>query len=268
MPLQLTGPISLADIAAEFSDTPPYSLSEYYGKADGIPATGLISMGAFYGKSSMLRTTLSTNTQQLNLRTYMLSLGWNGTQAVEFTIATGVYVWSDNTSVAALDMGGSFPGGLTLINNGFIIGKGGNGGTGLTTAGTYSYTSPPTAGGLAINLTGPITIDNTNGYIGGGGGGGAAGWSESPSFFGTALLSPGGGGAGGGLGGVFTSDNTATGPATATSPTPPGPGGLGSSTLSYRQPVNATYGVPTLGTSGGAGGSGGVSYYQSVGGSV
>lgn len=270
MPLQLTGSISLADLATEFEDSPPYSMSEFYSKDDGIPASGIISMGTFYGKSNAFRAALATTTKELNLRSYLIGLGWNGTKRVEFTINSGVYVWSDNTSVAALNMGGSYPGGLKLINNGFIIGKGGNGGSGsMTSAGfTPSYTSVPTAGGPALSLTGPITIDNTNGYIGGGGGGGAAAWTVAmPTLFGSALLCPGGGGAGGGLAGVFTSDNLRYGPTTATSPTPPNPGGLGSAGSVYRNPVSDTYGVPTIGTSGGAGGSGGVSYYAEFGGS-
>ena len=43
-------------------------------------------------------------------------------------LAAGVYIWSDSTAIPALDMGGSFLGGLTLINKGFIMGKGGDGG--------------------------------------------------------------------------------------------------------------------------------------------
>ena len=75
-----------------------------------------------------------------------------------------------NTSIPALDMGGAFPGGLTLVNRGFIMGKGGDGGYTLADRTTYVA---PTPGGPAIALRGPISIDNSSGYIGGGGGGGA-----------------------------------------------------------------------------------------------
>lgn len=37
MALPNQGPISLADIAAEFGGSTPHSLSEYYGVAPGIP---------------------------------------------------------------------------------------------------------------------------------------------------------------------------------------------------------------------------------------
>ena len=42
MVLQTSGAISLADIAAEFGGSAPHSLSEYYGAATGVPASGAI----------------------------------------------------------------------------------------------------------------------------------------------------------------------------------------------------------------------------------
>lgn len=54
MALQGSGAISLAQIAAEFSDTAPHRLgADFYGAADGVPASGAISMSAFYGTSSL-----------------------------------------------------------------------------------------------------------------------------------------------------------------------------------------------------------------------
>lgn len=52
MTLQSSGQISLADIATEFGDTAPHSMSEFYGAASGIPTSGAISIGDFYGASS------------------------------------------------------------------------------------------------------------------------------------------------------------------------------------------------------------------------
>lgn len=55
MALQLSGPISFSQIAAEFNDTPPHSISEFYGVAAGIPVLGsAISLSQFYGKSAAL----------------------------------------------------------------------------------------------------------------------------------------------------------------------------------------------------------------------
>lgn len=52
MGLQSSGPISLNDIAGEFGGSAPHSLSEYYGVASGVPASGVISFSNFYGTSS------------------------------------------------------------------------------------------------------------------------------------------------------------------------------------------------------------------------
>lgn len=114
-----------------------------------------------------LITRISSNQQELNLRTYLLNLGWNGRRPIELIIDPGVYIWSNNVANAALNMGGDYPAGLTIDNRGFILGKGGVGGTAVSPIGG--------AGGPAINLTGPVTIKNASGYIRGGGGGGGFG---------------------------------------------------------------------------------------------
>ena len=51
MALQSSGPISLNDVAGEFSGSTPHSLSEYYGVASGVPGSGTISLSDFYGKA-------------------------------------------------------------------------------------------------------------------------------------------------------------------------------------------------------------------------
>ena len=115
------------------------------------------------------------------------NLSWDGNQPAAITIADGVYIYSDDAN--DLKVPGmiieDFPEGLTLINNGFIMGRGGNGGL---------YGAEGQSGGDAIEITGDagaITIENSNGGIGGGGGGGG----------GSNTGSGGGGGAGGGRGG-------------------------------------------------------------------
>ena len=175
MVLQTSGAISLSDIAAEFGGSAPHSLSEYYGAASGVPASGAISIGTFYGKSAAQTVTLNSNEQEMNLRTKAVALGWNGSSALIFVINTGKYVWSDNVTVAALTTGTNFPNGLTIVNKGYIMGRGGN---------ANHSSNAGQAGGPAIVLNVPVTIDNSNGYIGGGGGGG--------------MGDHGGGGAGGG----------------------------------------------------------------------
>ena len=52
MALQASGAISLADIQGEFGGSNPIGLNEYYSAAAGIPASGVISIGDFYGASA------------------------------------------------------------------------------------------------------------------------------------------------------------------------------------------------------------------------
>jgi hypothetical protein len=116
----------------------------------------------------------------------------DASMTVTVIIGEGVAVGS--TTVA--DYGartGTWPTGLTLniVNNGFILGKGGDGAEQNENGGD---------GGDALLVEHAIEIDNTNGVIGGGGGGGGSvEYSPGP---GVGLLGRGGGGAGheGGLG--------------------------------------------------------------------
>jgi hypothetical protein len=148
----------------------------YYGSTNFTPTITNVSPEFTF--------TISSNQQQADLRTLALAAGWDGSATLKATIGAGVYIWSDNTSVAGLTVTGSFPGGVEITNNGYIIGKGGKGGTAAgTTAGA--------SGGPAISLGINATIINGSGaFIAGGGGGGGGN------------VAGGGGGAGGGDGGL------------------------------------------------------------------
>ncbi len=163
-------------------------------------ASTTISMADGYGKvNSINATTLSSNKQNLNIYNEAVAAGWDRSSPFVYTIGSGVYVWTDSTSLAALDTGGAFPNGLAIINNGYIMGKGGDGcwkNSYLT-----SDTANATPGGTAINITTNCTITN-NSYLGGGGGGGGGEWVYR-SYFNDYYQGSGagGGGAGGGKGG-------------------------------------------------------------------
>lgn len=58
MALQASGAITMTQIQAEFGGATPISLSEYYGAATGVPASGAISMSQFYGKSAYHTTSI------------------------------------------------------------------------------------------------------------------------------------------------------------------------------------------------------------------
>ena len=254
MALPSTGPISLSQVNTELGRTAGATISLGDAGVRGLAgvANGAIGLGNLRGKSAQFRHTITTHQQELNLHTYLQAKGWDGTSKVEVTVAAGIYIWSDTTITPALEMGGVFPSGLTLVNRGFIMGKGGDGGYQL--ADRTSYVAP-TAGGPAIGLSGPITIDNATGYIGGGGGGGAAETGIPVATLDMAVHSPGGGGAGGGRGGAMPYGNTSSLVMGAF-----GAGGAigqpGSVATNSNNWAGAT--IPSHGGAGGAGGAGAI----------
>lgn len=210
MTITSNGSISISDLQDEFggSGSTTWRMSDYYkggsyvsssvieGSGRTIPTGGRIDLSDFYGAQnyvppSTYTYTLTSNTQgPWDMRAAAIADGWDGILQLFVVINPNVYVWSDSTSSAAMFISGNFPNGVTITNNGFIMGKGGNGGSIGATAG-------PTDGGPAILCSSTCSINNV-GYIGGGGGGGApANYNVSNN----ASSSGGGGGAGGGHGG-------------------------------------------------------------------
>ena len=219
----------------------------------GVPS-GAISLSNFYGKSNTFNFTISSNQTNANLRTLAVNAGWNQSSAVQATIAAGVYCSSNSTGTPGLTINGSFPGGVTLINNGFIIGMGGSGGTGGQVT-NFPNANPlagsaGSAGGLALSVAVAVSINN-GGTIGGGGGGGGGGQGARFDFGKSTSIVPGGGGGGGagGNGGAGGSGGSGGGWGYGNG----SPGGAGSLTAAGGGGV----GVSALGFSGGTGGSGG-----------
>lgn len=171
----------------------------------GFISSSNVDMGSFRGKSTVKELSSGTgvNVQNLNIYNVAVAAGWDKVSKVTYTITSGSYIWTDSTSLAALDTGGAFPNGLTIYNGGYIMGKGGDGspmiGATVYTAGAAG------AGGPAINVTANCTIVN-NGYIGGGGGGGGSGgahiYNSNMRIY-YDYYATGGGGAGGGNGGCI-----------------------------------------------------------------
>ena len=207
-------------------------------------ASGAISMSDGFGKSNVppsFEATITTNQTGLNLRTWAVGAGWNQTLPAIITVAPSVIINSTSTATPALTIDGAWPGGVALVNNGIIYGRGGNGGSTIA----LPAVSPGGAGGNAISLGIPVTITNNNIIAGGGGGGGQANGGTgglNPSGIGAG----GGGGAGNGVGGTGNTSNFGgNGGATF-----PGTGGAG-------RAHNTGAGGGWQSVSGNAGGSGG-----------
>ncbi len=193
MALPSSGSLSLSQVNIELSFAANATISMGGAAVRGLfgNGSGAISMSNGYGKSSQFQMskTLTSSIQNYNLRNDMVANGYEGSGpfTVNLTIASGVYIWSDSTGVPGFDTGALSGGTINILNDGFIIGKGGAGGH---EAGNGAI------GGPAMSLSHSVNITN-NSYIAGGGGGGHGGLAsqQAPG------RSGGGGGAGGGAGG-------------------------------------------------------------------
>lgn len=202
MTLPSTGAISLNDINNEFgrgTNLNSYRGTTWYTDAgsSGTFPSGAIDMDVFRGKratSPLFAASISSNQQDLNLRTWAVNNGWDGNSAVQITIPSTVYISSTSTSIPALTINGSWPGGITLTNNGYILGRGGDGGAGGQVTNVQTNALVGGTGGTGISIGVSCSITN-NGTIGGGGGGGGGGAGGVNTNYGG-----GGGGGGGGYG--------------------------------------------------------------------
>jgi len=207
----------------------------------GVPS-GAISLSNFYGKSNAFIFSFAGGTN-VNLRTAAVNAGWNQNSLVIAT-NTGT-VQSASTGTAALIVSGSFPNGVQLVNNGLIVGRGGDGGMGVRWGTSTINATPGLGGGTALSVSVALQVTN-NGTVAGGGGGGGGGEGRANRGNGP-CGSSGGGGIGFGTGGAAATrvgstqavNGNAGGNGTATAV---GQGGAG---------------VVTANGTGGAGGNGG-----------
>lgn len=162
----------------------------------------------------VFRQTISSDATNYVLRNAAITAGWDGIVPLdaEVTVASGIVLSANSTSLYGFDTGTGFPAGTTLklIMPGYVCGMGGAGGAAYT-AGSN--------GGPALRAQYAISIDAAGGVIGGGGGGGgsskggggggrsgridAAGGTGTPTGASGTFSSGGsGGGGGGGAGGT------------------------------------------------------------------
>ena len=199
MALQTSGPISLNDIHVEaggssgtlasINDSDIRGLTPAAGKTINDNSGTEIDFFNFYGATA--ETSLPTGGSTINGQVQLKQISASSyiSSGGTLRVPSNMWVWTDSTSTAALTI--DIP--CTVINDGKIIGQGGNGGS-------YYGNLSPTTGGPAINVTSSgVTIINSSGaYIAGGGGGGGKYQNTGDPQDSNA---GGGGGAGGGTGG-------------------------------------------------------------------
>ena len=225
MPLQSSGSISLSQIASEFGDSQPHSLSEFYaggsagvtsGGAPNVPSSGEISFDDFYGAANQVTVTISSSATNQNVSTLF---GSNFSSAIPkvLVINSGVELGATSPSNYALQVPSGMSGTLNIQNAGTISGAGGDGGAQNSGNGTD--------GGTALFIASSnVTVTNTGTIRGGGGGGGGgqAGTQGAPLNISGGLVcssgTPGTGGAGGNGQGYDQSQSNGAGG------TGPGPG--------------------------------------------
>lgn len=226
MAIKSSGQLSFTEIVAEFADTAPYSMSEFYrngGKVPSnntnVPTSGAISFSNFYNAVNRITisVTISSDTTNYTISPATLaSYGYvSGITDVTLTINSNVFVYSTSTSNAGLTVGSFASGDTVTINNyGYIMGMGGAGGSTTAVVGDPAYWGAVgNAGGNALELNYSVTVwtyqGNYCGLFGGGGGGGSSGKDSYMNYTGTLDrnfgqyygFTGGGGGAGGGAGG-------------------------------------------------------------------
>lgn len=157
-----------------------------------------------------------------------------GSSDITVTISPGVTVGSTSTGSYAFLVPSAFNPGdtVTVINQGVIQGRGGDGGSAAIVPGPGNG-QPGGTGGNAVYVNRPTTITN-NGTLAGGGGGGGGGSSAQPE--GGFQIGGGGGGGGAGFDG--------------------GTGGAGRGNPGISPPTPGVPGSPGTSSAGGAGGPG------------
>lgn len=265
MAIKTSGSLSFVDIRNEFGGPVPASLGSYYrggslvpnGPAENnnIPTSGAISLSQFYGASNVFNATFSGNFVIMDLRAELVNRGWNQSAPVRAYFAPGTVVRSYSPDFAALNISGSFPGGIKVVtDSATIVGCGGFGGNGagFNTNGSNMAGTAGGRGGPAIWCGTSVSIENLGWILGGGGGGGggaATGGSISDGKSYTNYYLSGGGG-GGGMDWVQSSYGTS---GTSPSGLRGGNGGYGNNANPGSGGQGGIYG----GSRAGAGGSGG-----------
>lgn len=171
MAVRSSGRLTFSEIASEFGDTAPHSMSEFVRGGSRVPDAGpnsniptAINSGRmrffhFFGAVNVIAYTASSGTN-LNASTAFGS-SWADNVPKELIIPSGVTIGSSSTGTAALILPTGMGGSLTIKNSGSIEGAGGAAGS--------------NGGDAILAQVSGITIENSGIIYAGGGGGGTGG---------------------------------------------------------------------------------------------
>jgi hypothetical protein len=201
---------------------------------------------------TVINLSITTNTNNYDVYTNRGPTYVAGSSEITVTINPTVIVSSTSTGSAAFTVPSAFSPGdtITVVNNGVILGRGGDGGNGAPFNATPG--NPGTAGGGAFFTQRAVTVNNLNRIAGGGGGGGGGGALYFVDEVGNILRAGagGGGGIGNGAGGL---GRTSSGGPPPIVPAQPGTAGTLTAAGSGGPGGSAPFGGP--GVAGGPGGS-------------
>lgn len=252
------GQISFNQVNVELTRPSTSQLDLNDSTVRGIAAVGgsgtVISMNDLRGKA-YVGLVISSDTVNYNVYSAASSSpAYNpGVSFIQVTVNPGVKVGGFGPGTAmSIPNQFSPTDNVRIVNQGQILGRGGNGGD---VFGTYSYSGYP--GFDAITTQRPVFIDNQGTIAGGGGGGGSGGTVTfpRPPKQGGIIFAPGGGGGGGAgyYGGIGGPVPTAGNPgATGT----PSSGGAGGNSVTIPTPPGGSITSQAGGPGGGLGGSG------------
>ena len=175
--------LRFSEIASEFNDSQPHSMSEFTRGGILVPdsasnslirsvaqraaggANGRMKFSDYYGAANGFGITIASTVTDLDLATLFNTAQsgiWASSEAKVLTINSGIIVGATSTGNAALTIPSGMGGTLVIVNNGAIQGAGG--------------ASSGAVGGDAISvLSSGVSITNNGDIYAGGGAGGAGG---------------------------------------------------------------------------------------------
>ena len=187
MALQASGAISLSDLATEFGDTTPNSMSEFYAGGSlvgtnnaSVPASGAITLANFYSATAAIVLDITSSASEQNILTLATAAGYNASTdstPIIVNVASGVTISGSTThalrtgalnanSDLTINISGSVDG-YTGANGGLVAQAGSAGGDAL-----FFETLTGGSGTYIVNV---LSGANLRGGGGGGGGGGQRG---------------------------------------------------------------------------------------------